>query len=226
MSRYRAATGSEGELEPGTRSGVLRNRLHLRSTREIDQAEFDLLLQAQRTWWSKVSSETRFTAALICEMHRDWLGTLYEWAGRYRTVEMEKNGFRWPPAHLVEANMAQLQEELLRKLTPARKKPAEETCRDAAAIHAELLLVHPFREGNGRLARWLTDLHFLQAGLPPLDHGFSGPGSTGRRTLYLVAVKLGYAGNLEPLTRVFASALERSVRRGRSPLAPSNREEP
>ena len=174
MSRYRVASGSEGELEPDADVGVLRNRLHLKTVKEIDQAEFDLLLQAQRSWWSKVTLDMPFTAALICEMHRDWLGTMYEWAGRYRTVEP---------------------------------------------------LVHPFRDGNGRLARWLTDLHFLQAGLSPLDHGFVGPGSVGRRTRYLEAVKRGYVGDLAPLAEVFAEALERSER-GRKPLAPSKTEEP
>jgi hypothetical protein len=27
-----------------------------------------------------------------------------------------------------------------------------------------MLLVHPFRDGNGRLARWLAELMFFQAG--------------------------------------------------------------
>lgn len=32
-------------------------------------------------------------AALLRQMHRDWLGDIYEWAGKYRTVELEKEGF-------------------------------------------------------------------------------------------------------------------------------------
>jgi len=35
-------------------------------------------------------------------MHYDWLGDIYEWAGRYRTVELAKDSFRWPPAYRVE----------------------------------------------------------------------------------------------------------------------------
>jgi len=30
---------------------------------------------------------------LICQMHREWLIGIYEWAGRYRTVEMQKGLF-------------------------------------------------------------------------------------------------------------------------------------
>ena len=153
MSRYKTATGSEAELEPGTRSGVLRNLRQITSKRDMDQAEFQLLLEAQTAWWSKVSTETRFTAKTLCDMHRDWLGGLYNWAGKYRTVEMAKNGFRWPPAHLVDQNMRNLEAGLLRKLTPFKPGSLEEVCSNAAAVHAELLFVHPFREGNGRVAR-------------------------------------------------------------------------
>ena len=35
-------------------------------------------------------------------------------------------------------------------------------------VHVELVLIHPFREGNGRLARLLAMLMGLQAGLPML----------------------------------------------------------
>ena len=40
-----------------------------------------------------------------------------------------------------------------------------------AAVHAEPILIHPFREGNGRCARLLATLMGLQAGLPALDFG-------------------------------------------------------
>ena len=33
-----------------------------------------------------------------------------------------------------------------------------------AMVHTELLLIHPFRDGNGRLARWLADIMAAQAG--------------------------------------------------------------
>lgn len=49
---------------------------------------------------------------------------------------------------------------------------------DLAIIHAEFLLIHPFREGNGRLARWLAELMCLQSGLPLPDFGFDIPGNS------------------------------------------------
>jgi len=40
-----------------------------------------------------------------------------------------------------------------------------------AVVHVELVLIHPFRDGNGRVARILSILMGLQAGLPALDFG-------------------------------------------------------
>ena len=39
-----------------------------------------------------------------------------------------------------------------------------------AVVHIELILIHPFREGNGRLSRLLASVMALQAGWPPLDY--------------------------------------------------------
>jgi cell filamentation protein len=36
-------------------------------------------------------------------------------------------------------------------------------------IHVELIVIHPFREGNGRTARLLADLMAMQANQPSLN---------------------------------------------------------
>jgi len=43
-------------------------------------------------------------------------------------------------------------------------------------MHVELLLIHAFRDGNGRLARWLVALMAVHAGYPikPKRFGFFG----------------------------------------------------
>ena len=82
-----------------------------------------------------------------------------------------------------------------------------------AEVHAELLLIHPFREGNGRLARWLSDLMAFQAGLLPPDYGFAGRDAGKRRAAYLNAVRNGYVQDYEPLAGFFVEALERRLRR-------------
>ena len=214
ISRYVTGQGIEGEHEPGSRGRVLRNKLGLRSLRHIEEAETVALLRAQERYLGIITSETVVTAGLLCEMHREWLGEIYEWAGRYRSVELAKGAFRWPPARLVAQNMAVVEQETLRKFTPCRPGSVEEVARRMAEVQAEILLVHPFREGNGRLARWVCDLMAIQGGLPAPTYGFRGKGSEARRRQYMHAVLAGYARDYEPLTEVLLEGVERALRRG------------
>ena len=180
----------------------------------MDRAEYQAFVAAQERYLERITEETRFTATLLCEMHRDWLGGIYAWAGTYRTVEMQKGGFTWPPAYLVPQNMAVFEAEQIATHTPCRPAPVEEVSRRIAEVHAELLLIHPFREGNGRLARWLADLMALQAGYPPPDYAFRGRGAKPVRAAYLEAVQRGYLQDYNRLTVFFRAALERRLGSG------------
>ena len=211
-TRYRTPRGPEAETEPGSRGRVLCNRLGIRRKREMDQAEYKGLLATQTAYLERITPSTRFTPDLLRQMHRDWLGRLYEWAGEYRTVELTKGDFRWPPAHRVAQNMATFGKGLLARHTPCRPGPIEEVSRRIAEVHAELLLIHPFRDGNGRLARWLADLMALQAGLPAPGYGFTGRGAKARRVGYLDAIVGGYVKDYAPLARFFTEAIERRLR--------------
>jgi len=210
-SRYRE-TGIEGVWQPGSRKRVLRNLKGIAHKTKMDRAEADALLAAEEHYLEKLTPETQFTAERICQMHKDWLGKIYEWAGCYRTVEMQKGNFRWPPAFRVDANMMDLEEKLLKKHTPCRSANLITVAEKVAEIHAEFLLVHPFREGNGRLARWLADLMFLQAGYPMPLYNFSGKGSVRRKKDYLDAVVAGYGRDYVPLTTFFRVCIEARLR--------------
>jgi cell filamentation protein len=109
--------------------------------------------------------------------------------------------------------MMDFERETLARLTPCRAGSPESVADAVARVHADLLLIHPFRDGNGRLARWLADLMFAQAGLPFPDYGFVGRGSMGRRKEYLRAVTLGYLGDYAPLGAFFVEGLRRRERR-------------
>src|SRR5256885_11927859 len=88
-------------------------------------------------------------------------------AGEYRSVNIGKAGFQFAHAPLISGLMAELERGALRAHTPCREANDADVAQALAEVHAELILVHPFREGNGRLARLLALLMALQAGLPP-----------------------------------------------------------
>ena len=211
FSRYTTPSGRETQYQPGSGGRVLVNALGFYRKRDIDRAEFQALLEAQERYLGKIGPETRFTAALIRQMHRDWLGDIYPWAGEYRSVNVSKGGFHWPPAALVEVNMVKFERGAMAKHTPCPAGPVLDVAGHLAVVHAELLLIHPFREGNGRLARWVADLMAMQAGLAPPDYAFTGRGSRKQNRRYLKAVVAGYAMDYEPLTDFFRETLERRL---------------
>jgi cell filamentation protein len=72
----------------------------------------------------------------------------------------------------------------------------------------ELVLIRPFREGNGRVAGILAVLMGLQAGSPALyfDH-LSGR----KRKEYFAAVQAGLRRNYEPMASLFNVVIERTL---------------
>jgi cell filamentation protein len=54
------------------------------------------------------------------------------------------------------------------QLCTASLTAVEHLAQSLATVHVEFVLIHPFREGNGRVGRLLAVLMGLQAGLPPL----------------------------------------------------------
>ena len=212
ISRYTTAKGDQGQYQPGSRGRVLANLPGISIKTEMDRAEYEALLLAQERHLRIITAQTRFTTELICRMHRDWLGRLYGWAGQFRNVDLSKAGFHWPPATRVAENMSRFENGLLAKNTPCRRGTVGEVARGIAEVHAELLLIHPFRDGNGRLARWLADLMALQAGLAVPDYGFTGRGAKTQRERYLAAIVAGYTMDYEPLTAFLEAALARSPR--------------
>lgn len=207
VSRYDPG-GVEAEFEPGSRGRVLRNKLGITRVLDMAQAESQALLVAQREFVDEYSAEHRFGASDIRHIHRIWLEQIYPWAGEYRQVNMGKGGFQFANAQLIDRLMQDLQRGALARYTPGRPSQTAEIAAALAVVHAELILIHPFRDGNGRVARILSLLMGLQAGLPPLDFT---PLSGRRRPTYIAAIHAAIGRNYQPLTRLFERVIEQTL---------------
>jgi cell filamentation protein len=138
-----------------------------------------------------------------------WLEGIYSWAGEYRRVNMGKDGFMFAAANLLPGLMDEFERGPLRQFTPCRFATVEDQAHALAVVHAELILIHPFREGNGRCARLLAVLMGLQAGLPVLNFG-GIRGEEKRR--YIGAVHAALERNHAPMTAIFQSVIARTLR--------------
>jgi cell filamentation protein len=209
ISRYQA-TGIEVEFEPGSRGRVLRNLLGITRVRDMNMAESQALEIAQDLALDRYDADHWFTEQDLCDLHALWLGPIYPWAGEYRSVDIGKGGFQFAHARLIPGLMAELEHGALWQHTPCRPADDAALALALAEVHAELILVHPFREGNGRLARLLALLMALQAGLPPLD--FSPMLDRGRR-VYIGAIHAAMGRDYRPLAAVFEKIIARSKQR-------------
>ncbi len=208
VDRY-DATGLEAEFEPGSRGRVLRNLVGIQSAREMARAESVALLNATQSLIDQTRTDQRFSARDVCRMHCLWLEGIYSWAGKYRSVNIAKGQLMFAAAIHVPNLMLELERGALRQYTPCGSSALEEQARALAVVHTELVLIHPFREGNGRCARLLAVLMGLQAGLPALDFG----GIRGlEKRRYIGAIHAGLDRNYGPMTEVFQRVIARTMR--------------
>src|SRR3989344_5082073 len=124
-------------------------------------AESQALWLAQRQAIDTFTEDHRFTAEDIRSLHRVGGGPIWRGAGEYRSVNIGRGGFQFAGAHLIPGLMTKLEQGALARFTPCQEPEVAEAL---AAVHAELILIHPFRDGNGRLARLRALLMGLQAG--------------------------------------------------------------
>lgn len=211
------ATGPQAEYEPGSRGRVLRNLLGIKRVGDIAEAESQALLLAHAQAIERYGHDQRFTAQDICDLHRLWLAPLYAWAGEYRTVNIGKGGFQFAHAPLIQGLMAELERGPLAEFTPCRPQADGEVARALATVHAELILIHPFREGNGRVARLLALLMGFQAGLPALD--FSAIDGGGKKA-YIHGIHAAVGRDYAPLTTLFESVISQTWKRHAASSAP------
>ncbi len=206
--RYDVSGLPEAQFEPGSNDLVLRNRLGIKSLQEMDDTEARALERTMVGLVGKYNERHRFTADDICEIHRGWLGEIYDWAGAYRQVNVSKGAFPFAAAARVPSLMEEFERGALARHTPCNSSDRAEIVRALAETHVELVLIHPFREGNGRVARILSTLMALQAGLPLLNFGLIA-GS--EKELYFAAVRAGLDKNYKPMEQLFAEVIERSL---------------
>jgi cell filamentation protein len=208
-SRYSTSHLIEDQFEPGSNDRVLKNKLGITSPDEMDRREKEEQLRTIDELTDIFDINHRFTAADICEMHKKWLGNIYEWAGKYRQVKLSKEDFTFAFPDQIPKLMTEFEKGPLREFTPCRFKTHAEIAKALAVVHTELVLIHPFREGNGRVARMLVILMGLQAGLPPLDFQDM---ITKDKEEYIRAIQIGVSGNYAPMEEVFADVIRKTLR--------------
>lgn len=208
--KYDVSGYPEAQFQPGSRGKVLNNLCEITRLRDMEALEISEHARILGKYIETIDSGKRFTAADIRAMHKNWLGKIYEWAGTYRNINIGKSGFQFASAAYIPQLMDDFEKEILARYTPCRGD-IDAVSYAIALTHAELVLIHPFREGNGRLARLLAVLMGLQAGLPPFD--FYLISGEKREKPYFSAVRAALSHNYEPMKIIFRKIIEYSLKK-------------
>jgi Fic family protein len=140
--------------------------------------------------------EDPLNAAMALELHALVFWRLYADAGRLRKEPVKGRGH---PDYIVPM-LRDWEDELAE-----RDLTRDDVFDTNAWMHSRFLAIHPFSEGNGRVARLLTGLYLLRHNWPPVQWW----PEDGER--YEAAIKEGHSGDHAPLVAMIEELMGRSL---------------
>ena len=194
MSKYEL-TESQARYQPGSNDQVLVNKLGITDPADMDEAELALLEKLYQQVFQDQPLPGVLSSQLIKTWHRQWLGAIYAWAGEERSVNLSKGDFHFAAASQIPNLLYKLDRDYLSQLTPCTELMDEVLIKAIAEVHVEFILIHPFREGNGRIARLIADVMASQAGYGTLDYS---PWDENKAD-YFAAIQAGLEMNYKPM---------------------------
>lgn len=150
---------------------VLKNKLGITDQKALEDTETLLLKDAYVHFFSLLQKEKlRFNVKLVFEIHKYFLGTLYTWAGKTRSVEISKDGILFCASLHIKKELKTLG-RIIKENMPLFGDSRKIVGEKLAIIHCEFNAVHPFREGNGRTIRLFLDLLAVNSGYGLINYG-------------------------------------------------------
>ena len=141
MKRYKVA---KPHLIPGT--NVLKNIPGITNQNDLDR--FELLSFLARL---DTTPEGDLSTEHLKKIHAHTLKDVYEWAGEFRNVPIEKGVSVFCRPEFINQEIDKITQSI--DLLKLQKMTREEFSNELAEIVGELNAVHPFLDGNGRAIR-------------------------------------------------------------------------
>ena len=122
---------------------------------ELNAAEQSNIARAQE-WALARRKRDLLREKFIKDLHRQMLGDVWRWAGKFRNSQRNLGINYW----LIATELRNLLEDAKAWIHYRTYAPDEIAIR----FHHRLVLIHPFPNGNGRHARLMADLLIMQLG--------------------------------------------------------------
>lgn len=156
MDKYDAA--NDRYCYQGT--NTLKNKLNIKSMDELEEAEREITeITVRRISFSPPPYDLEY----MKNLHYKLFSELYDWAGDIRSIDISKGGTRFCNCGRVIAESQKLFSSLESE-NWLQNLPRETFCNKLAEYYCEINMIHPFRDGNGRVQRLLFEHLSLAAG--------------------------------------------------------------
>ncbi len=157
-----------------------------------DAEAFDLMVKL-------VHAKKLISQDIIQEIHEIVTKGILEVSGKYRTENVRITGSKTtPPSY---SKIVKLMEEYISNIKESKLHPIKK----AAFTHHELVRIHPFLDGNGRVSRLITNLYLMKEGYPPIVLK-----KEDRRKYYQVLQRAD-AGDLSPFANFISQAVHEAL---------------
>ncbi len=179
-------------LDPDEKEGLKPKHISIQS--ELNEWEQLNIIKGAR-WAQRQLRQEILDDMFLRELHKRMFSDTWKWAGTYR--RSDKNiGCDW---RQVSMRVRQLLENT-RYQVEQQAVPPDEL---AARFHHQLVLIHPFPNGNGRCCRLITDLLLQKMGHERFSWGSGGYASlvsqSELRAEYLTALRAADQGDITQL---------------------------
>lgn len=147
-------------IDPWT--GTLRNLFGAKDLATLDQIEAEITVAVIATL-NEHPIPGNFDLEHLQAIHKRLFASIYDWAGKLRTVEMAKDKTRFAPIEY----LAQAADNLFNELKSEKyldNLDDEKYVARFTHYYSEVNILHPFREGNGRAERVFFSLFAARSG--------------------------------------------------------------
>ena len=157
-----------------------------------DAEAFDLMVKL-------VHAKKPVSQDIIQQIHEIVTKGILEVSGKYRTENVRITGSKTTPPSF--SKIVKLMDGYISNIRELKLQPIKK----AAFIQHELVLIHPFLDGNGRVARLITNLYLMNQGYPPIVLK-----KEDRRKYYRV-LQSADDGDLSPFANFIAQAVHEAL---------------
>lgn len=162
----------------------LRKDLKLRHIQDMTELyEHEIENIAEGIAWIQSTNKNHIDYLVWMELHRHMLGNIWKFAGKIRNTELANTEFHMP--YDIRPGLLALERDLKFWIVNKTHPPKEM----AAIFHEKLLSIHPFKDGNGRWSRVLTEFICQREAIEVPTWGREITDDEVRRKKYIAAIK-------------------------------------